>query len=181
MFGRGTRRGGPWALVAVTVFAGVVSAGCTDGSAAVGSAASSPNSGSTSGADPVTSAAPDPRSTPTVARAIPVTPLYPAGDIDPGLAPFIDQATVDLAALLDVPATDIGTHAAVLVVWPDASLGCPQKDMRYKQVPTDGSVIELTHQGTTYRYHTGGTRGPFQCPVPLLKAPGGEGPSLGSG
>ena len=114
-------------------------------------------------------------------RAIPTVPLYPAGDIDSGLTPFIAQATDDLSGLLGVPASDISTHAAVLVVWPDASLGCPQKDMRYKQVPTDGSVIELSHQGTVYRYHTGGSRGPFQCAVPLTKAPGGEGPSLGSG
>lgn len=114
-------------------------------------------------------------------RAIPTTPLYSQGTIDPGLAPLIEQAKADLAALLDVPVADVATHAAVLVVWPDASLGCPQKDMRYKQVPTDGSVLELSHDGAVYRYHTGGNRGPFQCPVPLTRAPGGEGSSLGAG
>lgn len=57
----------------------------------------------------------------------------------------------------------------MLVVWPDASLGCPQPDMFYAQVMTDGSVIELEHDGRYYRYHTGGSQGPFICPQPLTK------------
>lgn len=130
---------------------------------------------------PVTSEEPDPRSTPTVTEAIPTSPLYDAGDIDPGLRPFIDQAKGDLAVLLGVDVSDITTHAAVLVIWPDASLGCPRPDMRYAQVPTDGSVIELEFDGAVYRYHTGGRRGPFQCETPLAKAPGGEGLTRGEG
>jgi hypothetical protein len=96
-------------------------------------------------------------------------PLYTAGDIAKGLQPFIDQAIDDLASRLEVEASTITTHAAVLVVWPDASLGCPQPDMFYAQVMTDGSVIELEHDGRYYRYHTGGTQGPFICPQPLTK------------
>lgn len=98
-------------------------------------------------------------------------PLYAAGDIDKGLAPFVDQAVRDLADRLDVEAASITTHAAVLVVWPDTSLGCPQPGMSYAQVLTDGSVIELEHDGTFYRYHTGGDRGPFLCEQGLTKAP----------
>ena len=112
---------------------------------------------------------------------IPAQALYEAGDIDAGLAPFIDQAKDDLAALLGVDASEVTTHAAVLVIWPDASLGCPQPDMRYAQVLTDGSVIELEYDGLVYRYHTGGQRGPFQCETPLTKAPSGEGITLDGG
>lgn len=104
-------------------------------------------------------------------EAIPTEPWYAAGDIEPGLQPFIDQATADLADLLGVDASDITTHAAVLVAWPDTSLGCPQPGMSYPQVITDGSIIELAHDGVVYRYHTGGQRGPFQCQTPLATAP----------
>lgn len=109
------------------------------------------------------------RTTTTMAGPTPSTaePLYTSGDIANGLQPFIDQAVDDLAARLDVEASAITTHAAVLVVWPDASLGCPQPDMFYAQVMTDGSVIELEHDGRYYRYHTGGNQGPFICPQPL--------------
>lgn len=100
-----------------------------------------------------------------------VVPLYEAGDIDSGLQPFITQATDDLALRLDVDPDSISTHAAVIVVWPDSSLGCPQPGMSYAQVGTDGSVIELEHDGAIYRYHTGGQSGPFICEQALDKPP----------
>ena len=104
-------------------------------------------------------------------RAIPTEPLYEQGDVDPGLQPFVDQARADLGALLGVDPQTIGTHAAVLVTWSDGSLGCPMPDMRYAQVLTDGSIIELTHAGKTYRYHAGGQRSPFLCQTPITAAP----------
>jgi hypothetical protein len=110
----------------------------------------------------------------------PSEPLYAAGDIDRGLQPFIDRAIDDLASRLGVDAAEITTHAAVLVVWPDTSLGCPQPDMRYAQVQTDGSVIELDVDGAIYRYHTGGARGPFICEAALTKPPPGEQLGVGS-
>ncbi len=114
----------------------------------------------------------EPGSQPTVSTPpIPGPPLYEAGDIDTGLQSFIDRATTDLATRLDVDPATISTHAAVLVVWPDTSLGCPLPDMRYSQVLTDGSIIELEHDAKIYRYHTGGNRGPFTCDTPLTKAP----------
>ncbi len=115
------------------------------------------------------------RSPQPVTPAIPTAPLYVAGDIAPGLQPLIDQATADLAGLLGVDASDITTHAAVLVTWPDASVGCPRPGMNYPQVMTDGSIIELAYDGVVYRYHSGGRSGPFQCPTPLTRAPAGSG------
>ena len=103
----------------------------------------------------------------------PIEPFYEAGDIDRGLQPFIDQAAADLAIELGVDVGEITTHAAVLVVWPDASLGCPQPDMQYAQAQTDGSIIELELDGSIYRYHTGGARGPFICDQPVSKPPSG--------
>ena len=99
------------------------------------------------------------------------TALYEAGDVDTGLQPFIDQAVPDLADRLGVEEGDVTVHAAVIVVWPDSSLGCPEPDMSYAQVPADGSVIELEHDGVYYRYHTGGMDGPFLCEYPLAATP----------
>lgn len=109
------------------------------------------------------------------------TPLYSAGDIDQGLQPFFEQAIDDLAARLEVVTSEITVHAGVLVVWPDTSLGCPQPGMSYAQVLTDGSVIELEHDGRYFRYHTGGERGPFVCEQLLVKAPPGEQLDAGDG
>lgn len=113
----------------------------------------------------------DPRSLPAMTTPIPVTALYRAGDIDPALQLSIDTATTDLAARLGVSPSEVTTRAAVLVIWPDRSLGCPATGMRYAQVPTDGSILELEHAGHVYRYHTGGARGPFLCGTPLAAAP----------
>lgn len=97
--------------------------------------------------------------------------VFEQGDIDPGLQPFIDQAIADLAARNSVDPSDITVLSAVLVVWPDASLGCPQPGMVYTQVPVDGSVIELGSDGKVHRYHTGGQQGPFLCEQQLDKTP----------
>lgn len=95
-------------------------------------------------------------------------PVTETGEIDPGLRPLIDLAIQDLAARLGVAANEIQVHSAVLVVWPDSSLGCPRPGMEYAQVPEDGSRIELVSGGRTYRYHTGGSRTtPFYCDQPL--------------
>ncbi|RMH79203.1 MAG: hypothetical protein D6683_06565, partial [Actinomyces sp.] len=106
--------------------------------------------------------------------AIPTTtaPTVPGrGTVDEGLRPFIDEARADLADRLGIDADTIVVRTAVLVVWPDASLGCPDPKQEYAQVPTDGSIIELEAQGRTWRYHTGGRQGPFLCERPLLRTP----------
>ena len=107
------------------------------------------------------------------------TTVYERGDIDEGLRPFIDQATEDLAARLAIDPADIEALSAVLVTWPDSSLGCPQPGMQYAQVLTDGSIIELGvgvgDDMVVYRYHTGGSSGPFLCDQPLDRKPAAGG------
>ncbi|MEP7113253.1 MAG: hypothetical protein ABI862_08310 [Ilumatobacteraceae bacterium] len=84
-------------------------------------------------------------------------------DLAPSLQRLVNQAIADLATLLSVDASTISTVSAKSVTWPDGSLGCPQSGMNYTQVTVDGALIELAVDGTTYRYHSGGSRSPFLC------------------
>ena len=77
--------------------------------------------------------------------------------------PLVIQAKEDLAGRLGISPNQIALLRYEEVVWPDASLGCPQPGMRYKQVPEDGALIVLEAQGTAYEYHNGGSRGVFLC------------------
>lgn len=86
-----------------------------------------------------------------------------SGEIDAGLADLITVAVADLAGRLQTTADAIMVVSAQQVVWPDAALGCRHPDMRYKQVPVDGTLIELRLAGRVYRYHSGGSRPPFLC------------------
>lgn len=164
-----------WALIVAACGTGETSEGTgepppdtsTPESVAADSTPSSPN--------PATPASPETPATlppPTTLRpkAPSTTPtIVPAepGPIDTGLAPLIDLAIADLAARLGVPAGDITAVRGELVVWPDTSLGCPEPDMSYAQVPNDGSVIILNHAGELFRYHTGGDDfQPFLCEHP---------------
>ena len=81
----------------------------------------------------------------------------------PGMETLIDQAKEDLAQRLSIEITEISLVEAREVVWPDASLGCPQPGMKYKQVPEDGALIVLQAQGVKYEYHSGGSRELFLC------------------
>jgi hypothetical protein len=89
--------------------------------------------------------------------------MPPSSDVDPSLQGQVDQATADLAKRLSVDESTISTVSASAVTWPDGSLGCPQPGMNYTQVTVDGVLIELAVDGTTYSYHSGGSRGPFLC------------------
>ena len=51
------------------------------------------------------------------------------------------------------------------VTWRDGSLGCAKPDLLYTQALVDGSRITLRVAGTTYEYHSGGSR-PFLCKNP---------------
>jgi hypothetical protein len=82
---------------------------------------------------------------------------------DAGLQNLINKAITDLAKRLSIPAVEITVLEATPVVWPDASLGCPQPGMAYTQVPEDGLLIRLQAGGQVYEYHSGGIRDPFLC------------------
>lgn len=80
-----------------------------------------------------------------------------------GLESLIEKAKQDLARRLSIAITQISLVEAEAVVWPDSSLGCPQPDMLYKQVPEDGALVVLQVKATRYEYHAGGSRGLFLC------------------
>jgi hypothetical protein len=155
-----------WILVLAVVLVAGACAGDDDAavppSDTAGDEPSGPPSDASGTATPGTDAAPPRGDTTTV---------YERGVIDPGLAPFVRRATDDLAGRLGVDAAEIELLTAVLVSWPDASLGCPQPGFEYAQVLTDGSVIELGVDDRVYRYHSGGTRTPFLCDQPLDRPP----------
>jgi len=89
-------------------------------------------------------------------------PETPAG-VEPGLEPLISLAVDDLAERMDITTAEIALVSSEAVVWPDASLGCPQPDMLYRQVPEDGALIILRVDDREYEYHSGGGRDPFLC------------------
>lgn len=76
---------------------------------------------------------------------------------------ILAQAKENLAGRLSIEPDQINLLKVKEVVWADASLGCPQPGMVYKQVPQDGLLIRLSVGGRMYFYHSGGTRNPFLC------------------
>jgi hypothetical protein len=77
--------------------------------------------------------------------------------------PLVRQAKEDLAQRLNVPIEEIELLQYKEVVWPDSSLGCPEPDMTYEQVPQDGALIRLGVERRMYFYHSGGAQAPFFC------------------
>ena len=77
--------------------------------------------------------------------------------------PLVDHAIADLAERLGIAPDRINVLQVSEVVWPNAGLGCPMPEMRYKQVPVDGILIQLSVDGAIYNYHGGGGRKPFLC------------------
>jgi hypothetical protein len=86
---------------------------------------------------------------------------------DPDLEDLIDLAKEDLSIRLSISSRQIDVVEAKSVVWPDASIGCPQPDMRYKQVPVDGVLVRLEAGGKVYEYHSGGNQSLFLCEQPI--------------
>lgn len=80
-------------------------------------------------------------------------------------------AKEDLAGRVNIGVDKIELIRFDEVTWPDGGLGCPRKDMRYKQMLVNGSLIILRVDGVDYEYHSGGTRPPFYCPKPKPPVP----------
>lgn len=79
-----------------------------------------------------------------------------------GLAP-VRAAMTDAAAIGGVDAGDVTVVAVEPVVWPDASLGCPEPGMFYAQVETAGYRVVLVVGGTEVTYHTDSAQGVVRC------------------
>ena len=83
------------------------------------------------------------------------------------------QAIADLAARLRIAPEAIAVARMVEVDWPDGSVGCPQPGMRYKQVLTNGTFIQLQVGDQLYNYHSGAGRPAFLCTSPDEVVPEG--------
>ena len=68
--------------------------------------------------------------------------------------PLVNIAIQDLAQRLGVGLDEITVVRYEEVIWPDASLGCPQPGMDYAQVITPGYLLILSREAEFYEYHT---------------------------
>ncbi len=76
--------------------------------------------------------------------------LPPMGLLDS----LVSKAQADLAQRLAVQLDAVSLGEATEVVWPDASLGCPQPGIGYAAMMTPGYRILLVSGNLTYEYHT---------------------------
>ncbi len=134
-------------------------------------------------------AAPEPEGTESTAPALETSPTVekstpspsapaPAPEETPPPAVVesdaVGKAKADLAARLGVAADSIEVVSVQEVDWPDTSIGCPQPDMVYAQVITNGSGIILSHNGGSYSYHSAAMGEPFYCENPTDPVPGSD-------
>ena len=101
-----------------------------------------------------------------------MTPTLPA---DAGLQFLIDKSMADLAQRLAVSIDEIILLEATSVVWPDASLGCPQEGMAYAQVLTPGYLIRLRSGGQEFEYHSSRGTEVVYCENPMPPVEGTPG------
>jgi len=83
---------------------------------------------------------------------IDMNPISPA-DLPANLQEVANQAISELAKELSIPSDQILLISAQSVVWSDSSLGCPQPDMFYAQVLTEGYRVVLAVNDEPYYYH----------------------------
>jgi hypothetical protein len=67
---------------------------------------------------------------------------------------MIQLAKESLARKLKISEDQIYLFSAEAMIWPDASLGCPQSEIVYAQVQTPGFQIQLEAIGQSFSYHT---------------------------
>lgn len=83
---------------------------------------------------------------------IDMTPISPS-DLPANLQDVVHQAISELAEELNVPSDEILLISAQSVVWSDSSLGCPQPDMNYLMVLTEGYRVVLAVDDEPHYYH----------------------------
>jgi hypothetical protein len=83
----------------------------------------------------------------------------PAPNPEKARAEAIERAKTVLREALERPkAEEITVESAKAATWPDASLGCPEKDRMYAQVVTSGWTVVLKAAGQTHEVHVAGKR-----------------------
>lgn len=92
-----------------------------------------------------------------------------------GLEFLIEKAKEDLAQRLSISLSQIDLVEATEVVWPNASLGCPQPGMAYAEVLTPGYLILLNADNKEYQYHTSRSTEVIYCENPTPPIPGTPG------
>jgi hypothetical protein len=83
---------------------------------------------------------------------------------------YILASKNDLSQRLNISIDEINIVFIKAVIWSDTSLGCPQEDMEYAQVLTEGYQILLETLGNIYEYHTDSNENIVLC----ASAPSGE-------
>ena len=95
----------------------------------------------------------------------PITPIVPGGKVPIDMTPIspsnlpanlqdvTNQAMTELAKELSIPSDQILLISVQSVVWSDSSLGCPQPDMNYLMVLTEGYRVVLAVDDEPYYYH----------------------------
>ncbi len=83
---------------------------------------------------------------------IDMTPILPA-DLPVNFQDVAEQAMTALAEKLSIQKNQIALISVQSVVWSDSSLGCPQPDMNYLMVLTDGYRVVLAVDNEPYYYH----------------------------
>jgi hypothetical protein len=79
-------------------------------------------------------------------------------------AAAVSRAKDHLVKTLEVRAEDVTLESATAATWPDAALGCPEKDRMYAQVITSGYKVLLKVNGKTHEIHVAGSR-VVSCPA----------------
>jgi hypothetical protein len=118
----------------------------------------SPTAGPTAGptADPTAGTTTGPTATPQP------TPTEPAGDLPSDILQIIID---DAAIRAGVSADAVTVVRAEAVTWSDSSLGCPQPDMMYLPVLTEGFWVVLDVAGAEYDFR-GTERNFILCEIP---------------
>lgn len=76
---------------------------------------------------------------------------------------LIGKAKEDLSKRLSIAVPEISLVEAKEVVWPDASLGCPQPGVAFAQVLTPGYLVRFEVNDESYEYHTNMLDGVILC------------------